>query len=475
MKIFVRSIPKRRRTASEQPRGKRRQSSALGLAWTYGQHAPSQAQRPPSACLSFRSSASGSGSRSRAAARAPADRPHSSEMPLGVSHTLRGRGEKGRRRKARSRTELVFILAQNKNLDKKEQASDWSYAVAFSLYRCVQIAFGKALQKYSRIFFLTAGKLWRAEAAVFQLLRTLGTLKLRGLPRRRQSEARPGRARGSAPACLSRCPARPGPRPRGGSLTARSRWRGPCSGTPRCTGSAGRSPPATRAQERAVTARLTTAASRYRPPPRPRPRPRRAGPALPQPSREGPCRHGHGRAHLLQRLLVHLRLPAQPLRHERHRHTAAAAAPRAKAEGKRRPAPPTPPPPQAPIGSQGPLAHAPPPWRAAARLGTSVAECGGEGEGEGERKGRGRGEGSARSAPVPQDAGVFPTQNTSPGGRENLSRPVPHPPADGSRRRDGGGPPPPLGQERDRTADTSPPPLRNNLRERGFIEQFILV
>lgn len=143
----------------------------------------------------------------------------------------------------------------------------------------MQIAFGKALQKYSRIFFLTAGKLWRAGAAVFQLLRTLGTLKLRGLPRRRQSEARPGRARGSAPACLSRCPARPGPRPRGGSLTARSRWRGPCSGTPRCTGSAGRSPPATRAQERAVTARLTTAASRYRPPPRPRPRPR---PCLPR-------------------------------------------------------------------------------------------------------------------------------------------------------------------------------------------------
>lgn len=27
----------------------------------------------------------------------------------------------------------------------------------------------------------------------------------------------------------------------------------------------------------------------------------------------------------LQRLLVHLRLPAQPLRHERHRHAAAAA------------------------------------------------------------------------------------------------------------------------------------------------------
>lgn len=52
--------------------------------------------------------------------------------------------------------------------------------------------------------------------------------------------------------------ARPGWEPaRGDSLTAHSRWPGPCSGTPRCTGSTGRSPPATRAQERAVTARLT--------------------------------------------------------------------------------------------------------------------------------------------------------------------------------------------------------------------------
>lgn len=125
-----------------------------------------QAQQPPSACLSVipllceREKEPSGG-------RAPADRPHSSEMPLGVSHTLRGREGKGRRRKARSTTELVFILAQNKNLDKKEQASDLSYSVAFLLYRSVQIVFGKALRKYSRIFFLTAGKLRRAGAASF--------------------------------------------------------------------------------------------------------------------------------------------------------------------------------------------------------------------------------------------------------------------------------------------------------------------
>lgn len=45
------------------------------------------------------------------------------------------------------------------------------------------------------------------------------------------------------------------PRGRPPALTARSRWRGPCSGTPRCSGSAGRSPPAATA-DTAVTARF---------------------------------------------------------------------------------------------------------------------------------------------------------------------------------------------------------------------------